>query len=33
MIRVSSTVGKTHLVNNLANNQATSLYNKIASLL
>lgn len=33
VIRISSTIGKAHSVGNLTNNQATNLYNKIATLL
>lgn len=33
VIRVSSTIGRARSVGNLTNSQATSLYNKIASLL
>jgi hypothetical protein len=32
-IRISSTIGRAHSVDNLTNSQATNLYNKIASLL
>ncbi|PKI14765.1 hypothetical protein [Colwellia sp. 12G3] len=33
VIRISSTIGRARSVGNLTNNQATNLYNKIASLL
>ncbi len=33
VIRISSTIGRAHSVGNLTNSQASSLYNKIATLL